>query len=254
MGTDLTLVKDRAFYALDTLKESWLLTAKRFFPLFLSWALSLGFPVALIIFGGIAGGIADHMAGSRTAGFFTLIGLLIPGALIGWMWAGWNLICLKVARGIDTRMSDLIRPLPQILSAFVVLVISTICIGALSWLVIPGALLFLKWQLAPFYIVDRNYGPFQAMKASWHDTDRVFIPLALLDLAFVGLSMASTPLIFGPILCTLAMGVASAIVYNAWLADESHPDLKTQLEEIHNQWIGNQPPASTSKLVDKEKP
>lgn len=228
---DLALNKDRLVYAVGTLKDSFVLTIRRFFPLFLSWGLSLFVPCLLLAVGVVGGLMADHAAGNSQAGIWTLLGLVIPGALIGWMWAGWNLVCLKVVRGLEVRWTDLFRPIGQILSAFMVLILSTTCIGLLSFLVIPGALLFLKWQLAPFYIVDRNYGPLQALNASWRDTDRVFVPLALLDLAFFGLHTISAPLIFGPILCGLAMGVASAIVYNSWLADEAHPDMKVINED-----------------------
>jgi hypothetical protein len=226
-GTQLILAKDRAVYAIATLKDSWVLTIRRFFPLFLSWVASWAIPIALLVVGLVVGISADAATGWKYG--VIVLGLLIPGSLIAWMWAGWNLVCLKVARGLDVRTIDLFRPLNQVLSSLVVLSISFTCISLLSFLVIPGALLFMKWQLAPFYIVDRNYGPLQAFKASWRDTDRVFLPLLLLDLAFFGLSTLTAPLIFGPILCTLAMGVASAIVYNNWLADESHPDLKTKM-------------------------
>ena len=239
---DLWPTKERVFYALGTLKDSWVLTIRRFFPLFLSWALSLFFPFVLLALGLFFGLMADHMA-DREVGIWTLSGLLVPGALIGWMWAGWNLVCLKVARGIEVRWTDLFRPVSQILSALVVLVLSSTCISLLSLLVVPGALLFLKWQLAPFYIVDRNYGPIQALNASWRDTDRVFVPLALLDLAFFGLNTVTAPLVFGPVLCCLAMGVASALVFNKWLADEAHPDLKV---------INQDPSAKQMKALDDD--
>jgi len=89
---------------------------------------------------------------------------------------------------------------------------------------------FLKFQLAPFYIVDRNYGPLKAMKQSWHDTDMVFVPLAMLDLLFVGIQLLTAPLVFGPLICHIGLTVASAIVYAKWLIDEDHPDIP-KLEE-----------------------
>lgn len=224
------LIKRRTTYALGTLKESWILCFKEFFPLFLSWGASLAGPVLLLGIGVVTGGIIDKMMGFKHAAWATLAGLLIPGMLIGWLWAGWIFISLKVARDIPVKMGDIFRPLGQTLSALVVLVITSILIGLGSFLVIPGALLFLKWQLAPYYIVDRGYGPIEALKQSWEDTRTLFIPLAILDLCFVGLSALSAAMIFGPFLCHMALAVATALVYSKWLTDENNPEYP-QIEE-----------------------
>lgn len=196
----------------------------------------------ILVFGVIAGQIFDQTKwgaaiawgsiGSYFVGWGTFAGFAAPFLLIGWLWAGWILVSLKIARGIDLKMTDLIRPIPQTSSAFVVLLISTVCIAALSPLVIPSALLFLKWQLAPFYIVDRNYGPIQALKQSWKDTDMLFVPLLMLDLLFVGVQALTAATVFGPLICHIGMTVATAIVYSQWLIDEENPDLP-KLEVEH---------------------
>ena len=225
MGTEL--IKARAVYAIGTLKETAVLSFHQFFPLLLGWAISLGGPVFLLLVSGIVGGILDHsLLHAHGPSIFTLAGLLTGGALIGGFYAGWILLTLKVARGLPIRVSDIIRPLPQILSAGVVLVITTICMGILSPLVIASPLLFLKWQLAPYYVIDRGYGPIQALRQSWHDTNRLFAPLALADLIVYGLMMLSAPLIFGPIICHMLSGVLSALVYNKWLTDENNPEFR----------------------------
>lgn len=218
------LIKRRTFYALETLKDSCMLCLKEFFPLFLTWGASQAVPVILLVVGVIAGGILDFSNGFRVAAWGTLAGLLIPGFVLGCLWGGWIHVSLKVARGIPIKFSDIFRPPNQILSCLVVLAITSVLIGLGSFLVVPGALLFLKWQLAPYYIVDRNYGPIRAMKESWNDTKRLFIPLALLDLCFVGIEAASAATIFAPIMCFMAMGVATAIVYSKWLIDENNPE------------------------------
>lgn len=218
------LIKRRTFYALETLKDSCLLCLKEFFPLFLAWGASQAGPVLLLLIGVVAGGLFDWSAGFRHGGWGTLAGLLIPGLLLGWLWGGWIFVSLKVARGIPVKFGDIFRPLNQALSCLVVLSITSVLIGLGSFLVVPGALLFLKWQLAPFYVIDRNYGPIRALKESWNDTKTLFIPLALLDLCFVGIQAASAATIFGPVMCFMAQGVATAIVYSKWLIDENNPE------------------------------
>lgn len=222
MGTEL--MKRRAIYAAETLRDSAVLTFKQFFPLLGAWALTVAVPVGVLFFGIMAAMMADRMAGFREGGFATLAVLVSGIAVLGALFAGWIVISLKVARGLACKMSDLIRPVPQIMSAFVVLLITTSLVGIGSFLIIPGALLFLKWQLAPYYVVDRGYGPIQALKQSWSDTDRIFWPLAILDLIFLGLSSASGFTLIGPAICNMALAVASAIVYNKWLTDENNPE------------------------------
>ncbi len=226
----LELAKRRSTYAVGTFCDTWALSFRQFFPLFIGWILSLALPVAVLVVTVCSGLFLDYKAGFDRGAWWTIAGLLTPGLVIGWLWAGWNLIALKVARGIPVRASDMFRPLPQMLSAAAVLAISSVLIGLGSFLVIPGALLFLKWQLAAFYIVDRGYGPIRALRQSWHDTDFVFIPLALLDLMLVGIATLSSATIFGPFMCHIAFTVASAIVYSKWLTDEDNPEVP-KLEE-----------------------
>lgn len=226
------LIKSRTTYALGTVKDAWVLCFHEFFPLFIAWAASLAGPVLLLGLGVVVGGVADRMMGFKHAAWGTLGGLLVPGLLIGWLWAGWIYVSLKVARSVPVKFSDIFRPLGQTLSAFVVLVISSTLIGLLSFLVIPGALLFLKWQLAPYYIVDRGYGPIKALKQSWEDTKTIFIPLVLLDLIFFGLHTASAVTVFGPFLCHMALAVATAVVYSKWLIDDNNPEYRKLEEQI----------------------
>lgn len=221
----LELVKKRSVYALDTFVDSWVLGAKKFFPLLGAWAICLFVPVVLLVLGVLGGLALDALNGFHRGGLFTLIGLLIPGVMIGWMWAGWNYVCLKIARGIPVKMTDVFRPLPEALSGLAALSITSVLIGLGMIFVVPGVLLYLKWQLVPFYIVDRKYGPIKAMKQSWKDTDRLFITLGLMDLLFAGVFMLISATVFGPLALAMAFTMASALVYHNWLTDNDHPDM-----------------------------
>lgn len=233
----LELAKRRSGYALETFIETWSISARRFFPLFGAWLVSLALPVVVLIvtvFGGLAIDFtvlrADH------ASWGTLLGLLIPGLVIGWLWGGWNYITLKVVRGLPVKPVDMFRPFRQMAGAVVALSITSVLIALTSPLVIVGPLLFLKWQLAAFYIVDRGYGPIQALKKSWHDTDMVFVPLLILDLSLFGVGCAFSAItaitVVGPLLMHIAFTVASAIVYAKWLTDENNPDLPKQIADL----------------------
>jgi len=236
MKFEVATVKENSLYALETLKDSWVLTVKQFFPLFIGWFLTLGGPVLLTCVLSAAGwGVDKFLLNLPKGGAFALVGLLVGVLTIGGFWAGWAKIALKITRGIPTKMSDVLCSPGQMLSSLVALSLTTIAIGLTGWLVIPAALLFLKWQLVPYFIVDQNCGPIEAMKRSWHATDdAIFIPLAVLDLIFFGLSTASGCLVVGPIICHMALAVASAIVYTRWLTDENAPFNKAEMLEDHD--------------------
>jgi hypothetical protein len=226
------LLKRAASYSLETLKDSFFLTFRNFFPLLAAWFLSLGLPVIFMIVGGLGGSIMDHLSRDKHSGMSTLFGSLIPGLFLGLLWSGWIFSSLKAARRDAIRFGDLFRPIPQMFSAFAVLIITTILISlGMTILVLPGAFLFLKWQLAPYYIVDQGSGPIEALKLSWQDTNEVFVPLAILDLCFAGLHAALSFTGIGLVLLHMVLAVASALVYSKWLGDEeSRIELKQVLE------------------------
>lgn len=235
MKFEVETVKEDSFYALGTLKDSWVLTAKQFFPLFIGWFVTLGLPLIIIGVGTLSGIFADKALGFAKGGPFTLMALLFGVAAIGSMWAGWAKVTLNISRGIPARFHDLLCSPGQIVAGLIACAITATLIGIGSWLIIPGALLFLKWQLVPYFIVDQNCGPIDAMRRSWHATDgKIFIPLAVLDLIFVGLSTVSGAIIVGPVLCHMALAVASAIVYSKWLTDEDAPFNRPDMIEDHD--------------------
>ncbi|MBZ0185539.1 MAG: hypothetical protein K8F91_04740 [Candidatus Obscuribacterales bacterium] len=224
---EIQLVKERTVYALGTFSQSWVCCFKEFFPLFGAWFVSTFMPVVFLVITVALGlGLDMGVIGKEGPGWWTLLGLVIPGVLIGCFYAGWIYVALKVARGIPVKPTDIFRPLNQALNSLfaVCIIVSAVSIG-LMFFVLPGAMLFLRLQLAPFFIVDQNMGAIEAIKRSWEETRRMFVPLALLDLMFYGLGLVTTSVIFGPFLCNMGLTVATALVYAKWLTDENHPDM-----------------------------
>lgn len=248
---ELEVVKKTGNYSLDVFKQSWLLGARQFIPLVIAWALTLAGPLFI---GGCTvtlGLIADKLMGFNHPAWASLLGLIIPVLLIGWFWAGWIYVTLKIARGISPKFTDLFRPVSQCSSAFLVLLGTSILIGlGMMCFVLPGAYLFLKFQFAPYYIVDRDMGPLEAVKQSWRDTDRLFVPLAFLDLGFWALHMVSGAIFIGPFLCFMAQQVASAIAYNKWLVDE---DVSGLTDTLYKDITSSKPPV-TGKSIEQDSP
>lgn len=233
MGFELTDVKDNSLYAVGTLKDAWILTAKKFFPLFIGWFLSQAVPVVLILMLGLGGFAIDKLIlHTAKLGPGTVIGLLTGAAALGSFWAGWAKINLKVVRGIPVKASDVLCTPSQIISGLFACVITSILIGLGGLLIIPGFLLAIKWMLVPYYIVDKNCGPIEAMKRSWDATEtRIFIPMAALYLMFLGLTAVSGFIVIGPVIVFMAQTVASALIYCRWLTDEEAPFNRADLLE-----------------------
>jgi uncharacterized membrane protein len=97
---------------------------------------------------------------------------------------------LQVARGerpqFEVIFTGIDRFLP--LLGLSLLMAIAITLGFVLFIV-PGVLLALAWSMAPFYLVDRNYGPVEALEASWEATRGHWGSLFLLSLAAVGFSI-----------------------------------------------------------------
>ncbi len=220
-------LKKSSVYSLAVLKESGLLSMKQFFPLLGAWIISLFGPVVLMGIGVMVGLLIDKMLFHlKDAGPASLIGLVIPGLLIGGFYAGWIFITLKIARQDSVQMTNLFRPIPQMFSAAMVLCLTTIAMAIPAALVIVSPIIFLKFQLAPYYVVDQGYGPIQALKRSWLDTNRIFVPLAILDLIFAAIATAASFTVIVPFLCFMAQSVATAIVYTRWVMNDELDEIE----------------------------
>src|SRR5208282_4209455 len=75
---------------------------------------------------------------------------------------------------------------PYVLAALIVRVL--VELGMLLF-VAPGVMLLAGFLLTPFYVVEQNLGPLEAMRASWEATNGYKARIALFVLASLGASM-----------------------------------------------------------------
>jgi uncharacterized membrane protein len=71
--------------------------------------------------------------------------------------------------------------------------------------IVPGVILSLGWCMAPYYLVDANLGPIEALEASWEATKGVRGTLFLLFLAMFGIGL------LGLVCCCVGMLVAGPL-------------------------------------------
>lgn len=84
---------------------------------------------------------------------------------------GWINITLKYARGESAEYGDLFQPISQFLPFLVAYIIYEVVVGVGSiFLLIPGIILGLRLQFAPYYVVDQQCGPIEALGKSWNAT------------------------------------------------------------------------------------
>jgi hypothetical protein len=227
-------LKKNSASSMALLKETGTVSLAQCFPLIGAWFISLFGPVFLMGVGAVIGLFIDKMIFHlKDAGPASLLGLLVPGLLIGGFYAGWIHITLKIARHERVNiMTDLFRPVPQMFSAAVVLCLTVIAMAIPSALVVVSPILFLKFQLAPYYVVDQGLGPIESMKRSWIETNRIFIPLGILDLIFGAVSMALGFTLIVPFICFMVQGTATALVYVRWIMNDELDEIGMQQNVI----------------------
>ncbi len=136
-----------------------------------------------------------------------LIGFIVqmlfqPGLIKIWLTAG---------RGGTPQFGDMFSSMgrfPAMLAAMFLMMLA-IYAGMLCFFV-PGVILALGLGLAQYFVVDKNMGPIQALKASWEATNGHKVKLFLLGLISVGI------LIVGCIACYIGMFVALPLVSLAY--------------------------------------
>lgn len=142
-----------------------------------------------------------------TNGICALVGFIVqmlfqPGLIKIWLGA---------ARGGAPQFGDLFSSMgrfPAMLATMFLMILG-IYLGMIL-LIVPGVILALGLGLAQYFVVDKNMGPIDAMKASWAATDGHKAKLFLLGLISVGI------LLLGCVACYIGMFVALPLVSLAY--------------------------------------
>jgi hypothetical protein len=223
-------LKKNSLVSVELLKESGRVSLQQIFPLISAWCVTLFGPVIFMGLGAFVGLLIDKILfHAREAGLASVIGVGIPGLFICGFYAGWIYTTLRIARQEKTSIGNLFRPLSQMFSAAMVLILSTIATALPSFTIIGviiSPVIFLKFQLAPYFAVDQGLGPIESMKRSWNETNRIWIPLAIVDLCFFGLSTALGFTLIVPFAVFMVQGVATAMIYYHWVMNDELDEIE----------------------------
>ena len=125
--------------------------------------------------------------------------------------AGLMKIWITAAKGGAPSFGDLFSAMgrfPSMLATTFLLMIM-VYIGMI-FLFVPGIILLLGFGFAPYFVVDKNMGPIDALGASWKATDGHKFKLFLLFLISIGI------MLLGCIACYLGLFVALPLVSLAY--------------------------------------
>lgn len=111
--------------------------------------------------------------------------------------AGTTRIALKLAAGEEAKLTDLWPGFKLVVKYFLMsLVIFLAVVVGLMFLVVPGIIVAVRLQFAPYFVVDKGMGPMRAVKASWGITKGSVVNLLLFDL-LMGLITALGAMVAG---------------------------------------------------------
>ena len=111
-------------------------------------------------------------ASAEQLSIFIMIGQLITFAIITYFNAGFMKASLSAVRGNTPQFGELFSGGSRFLPLLGTYFLMYLCIVVgLILLIVPGIIAALALSMAPFYCVDQNLGPVEALKASWNATD-----------------------------------------------------------------------------------
>jgi uncharacterized membrane protein len=142
---------------------------------------------------------------------FSLVGYVI-GAFFQ---AGYIKIWLAAARGQTPQFGDLFSGGGRFFWVFLANLLLGLAIGfGLILLIVPGIILACGLWFTPYFVVDQNMGPIDALSASWKATDGNKGKIFLFALVAFLIILASELACCLPVLVALpVVGVAGATIY-----------------------------------------
>ncbi len=204
------------------LETGWKITKENF------WFLA-----AIVLISFIVPGVPRYIADNAAKDIVPLRAMLhviniILGSIIT---MGLIKIALKFCDGKKGEFNDIFSCVSLLLKYLVSSFLMTIIvIGGMILLVVPGIIWGVKFSLFPYFIVEKNAGPIEALKASAGVTKGAKGPLFLFYILAGLVNLGGFACLFVGLLATLPITmIATALVYRELLsqAEEAQPSLST---------------------------
>ena len=173
--------------------------------------------IALIIYGAISTAIAfvqEASVGTSGGGMASLVEIVITLVLFP-LGVGLGLLGIRRAAGKDTPVSTLWEPYSHALPLIVMFVLMAVLIVAgFFLLVLPGIYLSIAYSFAPYLIVEKNMGVWEALETSRKAiTQYWWRYFGLMIVALVLIIIGAIPLLIGLIWVLPIVAIATGEVF-----------------------------------------
>ncbi len=136
-----------------------------------------------------------------------LVTSLVAFPIQAFIQAGMVRLSLTVARGGTPSFGEVFSGGPKFLPMLGTLFLTGIVVGfGFLACIVPGVIAYYGLMLAPYYVIDQNLGPVEAMKASWRDTQGQKMNLFVLGL------LGGLVVILGLLACGVGLFAAVPVV------------------------------------------
>ena len=190
--------------------------------------------IALIIYGVISIAITfvqESIVGTSVGGMASLTEIIITLVLFP-LGVGLGLLGIRRAAGKDTPVSTLWEPYSHALPLIVMFVLMAVLVVAgFFLLVLPGIYLSIAYSFAPYLIVEKNMGVWEALETSRKAiTEYWWRYFGLMLVALLLVIIGSIPLLLGLIWVIPIVAIATGEVFQTTFGDPESEALTSDLE------------------------
>lgn len=138
---------------------------------------------------------------------------------------GMLLVALRIHDDIDTGFADLLEPVPLFWKYVFTTLLSAVLFGiGFLLFIIPGIILELSFLMALYVVIDKELGPIQALKHSYHLTKGHRLNLFLFVALLTVLNTAGLLLFGFGLLVTVPVSLLSLVWVYRWLSGDKTVD------------------------------
>ena len=190
--------------------------------------------IALIIYGAISTAITfvqEASVGASGGGMASLVEIVITLVLFP-LGVGLGLLGIRRAAGKDTPVSTLWEPYSHALPLIVMFVLmAVLVIAGFFLLVLPGIYLSIAYSFAPYLIVEKNMGVWEALETSRKAiTQYWWRYFGLMIVALVLIIIGAIPLLIGLIWVLPIVAIATGEVFAKTFGNPEAEALTSDIE------------------------
>jgi uncharacterized membrane protein len=190
--------------------------------------------IALVIYGAISIAITfiqESIVGTSIGGMASLVEIIITLVMFP-LGVGLGLLGIRRAAGRDTPVNTLWEPYSHAIPLIVMFVLmAALIVAGFFLLVLPGIYLSIAYSFAPYLIVEKNMGVWEALETSRKAiTEYWWRYFGLMLVALLLVIVGSIPLLLGLIWVIPIVAIATGEVFQKTFGNHESEALASDLE------------------------